>query len=65
MSSGITEETLLSVLGELCKNDTSSVQCAGDYLLNLMNDPSNLMLFFSMINKPYPDFVTMSSCYHK
>ena len=61
MSSEITEEMLLSVLEELCKNDTSSVQRAGDYLLNLMNNPSNIMLFFLMINKPYPN--TVPICY--
>lgn len=58
MSSEVTEETVISAMEELRKNDTMSVQNAGEYLLKVMDNPSNLMLFFSIINKPYPDSVS-------
>lgn len=57
MSSEVTEDSIVAALEELRKNDTSSVQFAGNYLLDVMNNPANLIILFSILDKGYPDFV--------
>lgn len=57
MNSEVTEDTIVAALEEFCKNDTKSLHMAEDYLLNVMKNPDNLIIFFSIIEKSYPDSV--------
>ena len=61
MSIEVTEENIIAALELLRNNDTNSVQQASEWLLQVMNNPTYLHLFFSILCKPHPDFVVLSS----
>ena len=57
MALEVTEESIVAAMSEICKTDTVSVQSATEYLLQVMNTPENIMIFMTIITKPYPDVV--------
>ena len=57
MALEVTEESVVAAMSEICKTDTVSVQSATEYLLQVMNTPENIMIFMTIITKPYPDVV--------
>lgn len=61
MATEVTEENIISALELLKNNDTNSVQQASEWLLQVMNNSTYLHLFFSILCKPHPDFVVLSS----
>ena len=61
MEVNVSEEMIYAALEELMKNNTESIQSATNYLLMAMNNGNSLILFFSMISKPYPDSVLINS----
>ena len=48
MATEVTEENIISALELLKNNDTNSVQQASEWLLQVMNNPTYLHLFFSL-----------------
>lgn len=61
MATEVTEENIISALELLKNNDTNSVQQASEWLLQVMNNSTYLHLFISILCKPHPDFVVLSS----
>ena len=59
MATEVTEENIISALELLKNNDTNSVQQASEWLLQVMNNPTYLHLFFSILCKDHPDFVVL------
>lgn len=57
------EQSVLEALSAMQKNDTQSIQAAGNYLLQVMEQPINLEVFFSILSKSFPPFVVMVCVY--
>ena len=57
------EQSVLEALSAMQKNDTQSIQAAGNYLLQVMEQPINLEVFFSILSKSFPPFVVMVRVY--
>ena len=43
------EQSVLDALSAMQKNDTQSIQAAGNYLMQVMEQPVNLEVFFSYV----------------
>lgn len=54
------EQSVLDALSAMQKNDTQSIQAAGNYLMRVMEQPTNLEVFFSILSKSYPPYVVLT-----
>ena len=54
------EQSVLDALSAMQKNDTQSIQAAGNYLMQVMEQPVNLEVFFSILSKSFPPYVVIT-----
>ena len=54
------EQSVLDALSAMQKNDTQSIQAAGNYLMQVMEQPVNLEVFFSILSTSFPPYVVIT-----
>ena len=55
----VTEPTIVEALDAMRMNDTVRIQQAGDYLLYVIKNPTNLMILFTIASGNYSDTVLL------
>lgn len=55
----VTEPTIVEALDAMRVNDTVRIQQAGDYLLYVIKNPTNLMILFTIASGNYSDTVLL------
>ena len=55
----VTEPTIVEALDAMSMNDTVRIQQAGDYLLYVIKNPTNLMILFTIASGNYSDTVLL------
>lgn len=53
----VTEATIVEALDTMRMNDTARIKQAGDYLLYVIKNPTNLMILFTIASGNYSDTV--------
>ena len=61
MNVQVNEQLIVEALDGMRKNDTQSITEAGNYLLYVIKNPTNLMLLFTIVNSAYSNSVTTDS----
>ena len=61
MNIQVNEQLIVEALDGMRKNDTQSITEAGNYLLFVIKNPTNLMLLFAIVNSAYSNSVTTDS----
>ena len=54
------EQSVLDDLSAMQKYDTLSIQAAVNYLMQVMEQPVNLEVFFSILSKSFPPYVVIN-----
>ena len=61
MNVQVNEQLIVEALDGMRKNDTQSITEAGNYLLYVIKNPTNLTLLFTIVNSAYSNSVTMNA----